>query len=129
MKEATGTRALDSGPRYGAYVQAMSTSLTSPAAIREAIASTEGVLIIDFTAAWCGPCKQIRPILDDMAADHADVTVLAVDVDEQPSLAAEHQVLSMPTLLFVRDGRPVRRVVGARPRGYLEAELAASRES
>jgi thioredoxin 1 len=107
----------------------MSTSLTSPAVLREAIASTEGVLIVDFTAAWCGPCKQIRPILDAMAAAHTDLTVLAVDVDEQPSLAAEHQVLSMPTLLFVRDGQPVRRVVGARPRSYLEAELAAARKS
>ncbi len=107
----------------------MTTSLTSPAAVREAIGSTEGVLIVDFTAAWCGPCKQIWPILDDMAAAHADVTVLAVDVDQHPSLAAEYQVLSMPTILFVRDGRPVRRVVGARPRGYLEAELAATRES
>lgn len=107
----------------------MSTSLTSPDALREIIASTEGVLIVDFTAEWCGPCKQIRPILDDMAAAHADVTVLVVDVDEQPSIAAEHQVLSMPTLLMVRDGQAVRRVVGARPRSYLEAELAAARES
>jgi len=107
----------------------MSTPLTSTAVLREAIAASEGVLIVDFTAAWCGPCKQIRPILDDIAAAHADVTVLAIDVDEHPAIAAEHQVLSMPTLLFVRAGQPVRRVVGARPRGYLEAELVATRES
>jgi thioredoxin 1 len=107
----------------------MDTTHASPDAVRELIAATDGIVLVDFTAAWCGPCRMIEPILEDLAADHDDLTVVSVDVDEMPALAAEHQVLSMPTLLFLRDGRPVRRVVGARPRAHLEAELARARES
>jgi thioredoxin 1 len=81
-------------------------------------------VLVDFTAAWCPPCRVMKPVLEELAAAREDLRFVQLDVDEHQRTAAEHAVLSMPTFILFRDGREVRRLVGARPRRRLEAELA-----
>lgn len=84
------------------------------------LAATPGVALLDFTAAWCGPCGQIAPVLEALAAEYAGhVRIVAVDVDREPDLAERYSVRSMPTLVLLRDGREVGRVVGARSRAFV----------
>lgn len=89
--------------------------------------STPGLTIIDFTAAWCGPCRQLKPTLDALAKDYR-IPLVEVDVDSDQVAAQQFGVRSMPTVVLWRDGREVGRFVGARPRtfvaGMIERALA-----
>ena len=77
--------------------------------------------MVDFTAAWCAPCRILAPILEGIASDFApELSVVALDVDENPATAARFGVRSMPTLLFFRKGKVVGQIVGAVPRSRLE---------
>ncbi|MFD4723589.1 thioredoxin family protein [Streptomyces seoulensis] len=82
-------------------------------------------VLVQFTADWCGPCRQLAPVLRDIAFAQGDrLKVVQLDVDRNPATTLAHQVLSTPTLLVFRDGEPVRSMVGARPRRKLLEELA-----
>jgi thioredoxin 2 len=82
-------------------------------------------VVVDLWAPWCGPCRMIAPVLEDLAARHAGkVKVVKVNVDEEPQLGARFDARSIPLLVVLRDGREVDRIVGALPRPALEARLA-----
>ncbi len=82
-------------------------------------------VVVDFWAEWCGPCRMISPVLQELAARHAgQVKVVKVDVDASPGLAQRFQAQSIPLLVVLRDGREVDRIVGAVPRPALESRLA-----
>lgn len=75
-----------------------------------------GVQLVDFWATWCGPCKMIAPVLEELAADYeGKADILKLDVDENPSTAAKYEVMSIPTLIVFKDGQPVDKVVGFQP--------------
>jgi thioredoxin 2 len=81
-------------------------------------------VVVDFWAAWCGPCRMISPVLEDLAKRHAgDLKVVKVDVDANPGLATRFGAQSIPLLVVIRDGKEVDRVVGALPRAALEQRL------
>jgi thioredoxin 1 len=90
----------------------------------ETLATTEGLLLVDFWAPWCGPCRAIAPVLDALVSESGGrVTLAKVNVDEEPMLAASHEIRSIPTILLVKDGRIVDRVVGGVPRATLDAKI------
>ncbi len=93
----------------------------------EALASADKPLLVDFTAAWCGPCKLIAPILEELATEQADrLQIAKIDVDANPETTMRYDVMSMPTLILFKDGLPDRRLVGARPKGALLQALEES---
>jgi thioredoxin 1 len=91
----------------------------------EALVAAEGVMMVDFWAEWCGPCRAIGPVLEDLArTSGGSVTLAKVNVDENPGLAARYGIRSIPTILFVKDGKVRDQVVGAVPKVQIQAKLA-----
>jgi thioredoxin 1 len=82
-------------------------------------------VIVDFWAEWCGPCRKLSPILDDMSVEYADkIEVVKVDVDENPGIAAEFGITSIPAVYLFSGGELKSTVIGARPKQYFEKEFA-----
>ncbi|MGI8802120.1 MAG: thioredoxin [Solirubrobacteraceae bacterium] len=90
------------------------------------VLEAEGAVLVDFTAAWCAPCRVMKPVLAELAAEHPELSVAQLDVDEHRRTAAAYGVLSMPTFILFRDGQPVVRLVGARSKAKLARELAVA---
>lgn len=83
----------------------------------------KGSVLVDFYADWCGPCKMVAPIVEEIAQQRESLTVAKVNVDEDSALAIQHGVVSIPTLIVFKDGREVSRIVGYRPKEAILAEI------
>ena len=105
-------------------VTSATVAVTDDSFTDDVLASATPVLV-DFWATWCGPCKMIAPVLEEIATEKADeLTVAKLDVDENPSTARDFQVVSIPTLILFKDGEPVKRIVGTKGKAALLRELA-----
>jgi thioredoxin 1 len=96
----------------------------SDATFDETIGAADEAVVVDFWAEWCGPCKMIAPILEEIASEHAGkLSIAKLNVDENPDVARRYDVMSIPTLIVFKDGAPQKRLVGAKGKGQLVAEL------
>ena len=93
---------------------------------QETVLDSGKVAVVDFWAPWCGPCKMIGPIIEEMATDYKDQVVIGkVNVDDNQEVSFKYKVRNIPTVLFIKDGEVVDKAVGAVPRSALEAKLQA----
>jgi thioredoxin 1 len=93
------------------------------ATFQSEVLDSDTPVLVDFWAPWCGPCRVVHPILEEIAAERDDVRVVSLNVDENQQTAARYEVLSIPTLILFKGGAESKRVVGALPKKRLEAEL------
>ena len=90
------------------------------------VLNSEKTILVDFWAEWCGPCRAVGPILDQIASEHADkIEIVKLNVDENPQTAAKYQITSIPAMKVYQGGEVVKTVIGAKPKPALEADLAA----
>ncbi|MCI6854692.1 MAG: thioredoxin [Firmicutes bacterium] len=87
------------------------------------VMQAEGTVLIDFWAAWCGPCRMIAPAVEKIAEEHPEVKVCKINIDDEQELAIRHGVMSIPTLMVVKNGEIVNTAVGLRPKEEIEALL------
>ena len=81
------------------------------------VMKTPGLVMVDFWAVWCGPCQMVAPIVDDLATEYAGkLKALKLNTDENPEIASRYQIMSIPTILFFKNGQPVEKLIGARPK-------------
>jgi thioredoxin 1 len=89
------------------------------------VLNSSKTVVVDFWATWCGPCKMVAPVLDEIAGENAEkITVAKLDIDQNPSTARDYQVMSIPTMIVFQDGKPVKQIVGAKPKAALLNDLA-----
>ncbi len=85
------------------------------------VLNSDKPVLLDFFASWCGPCRMVGPILDEIAEEREDIKVCKVDIDEQPELAHRYRIMTIPTLMVLKDGNIVEQSVGAKPKHQILA--------
>jgi len=89
------------------------------------VLTSEKPVLVDFWATWCGPCKMVAPVLEEIAAEHPDkITVAKLDIDANPTVSRDYQIMSIPTMILFQGGKPVKQIVGAKPKAALLDDLA-----
>jgi thioredoxin 1 len=91
---------------------------------QDEVLSSDKPVLVDFWAEWCGPCRMVSPIVDQIADEQDGLKVVKINIDENPAAPRQYGVMSIPTLLVFKDGEPAKRIVGAKPKGALLAELS-----
>jgi thioredoxin 1 len=95
------------------------------ATFADEVLNSEDTIMVDFWAEWCGPCRAVSPILDQIASEHSDkIKIVKLNVDDNPQMAMKYQITSIPAMKVFRGGEVVKTVIGAKPKPAIEADLA-----
>lgn len=86
---------------------------------QQEVINSDKPVLVDFWASWCGPCRMVAPILDEIAAERSDIKVCKINVDEQGELAAAFRIMSIPTLMVVKEGKVINQALGAIPKNQI----------
>jgi thioredoxin 1 len=87
------------------------------------VLESDGPVLVDFWAPWCGPCRVVHPILEEMAQERDDVKIVSLNIDDNQETAAKYSVMSIPTMIVFKGGAPAKTIIGAKPKRKLEAEI------
>lgn len=91
---------------------------------QDEVLSSDQPVLVDFWAPWCGPCRMVSPIVDEIAEENSGLKVLKINIDENPAAPRKYGVMSIPTLMVFKDGEAAKRIVGAKPKAALLGDLA-----
>jgi thioredoxin 1 len=95
------------------------------ATFTDEVLMSEKPVLVDFWATWCGPCKMVAPVLEEIASENGEkLTIAKIDIDENPNTPRDYAVMSIPTLILFKGGKPVQKIVGAKPKAALLSDLA-----
>lgn len=86
---------------------------------RQEVLESDKPVLVDFWASWCGPCRMVTPLIEEIAEEHPEIKVVKINVDEEPELASQYQIMSIPTLIVMKDGAITNRAMGARPKNQI----------
>ncbi len=100
------------------------TKIVTDASFADDVLLSDKPVIVDFWAEWCGPCRMVSPILEELAGEHDEVVVAKLNVDENPSTAAQYGITSIPTMNVYSGGKVVKQIIGAKPKAALIADLS-----
>jgi thioredoxin 1 len=93
------------------------------ATFKSEVLEAEGPVLVDFWAPWCGPCRMVHPVLEEMDSERDDIRIVSINIDENQQTAGQYEIISIPTLLLFKDGAIAKKIVGAKRRRELEALL------